>query len=84
MKDIADASAAEQAAALLFEQAMKNDADIKRLRQDNEDLRHALQWALSKVDDPKPDPFSDVLSRYAQDHADASRLAWPDQPENWS
>jgi hypothetical protein len=43
-----------------------------------EDLRHALQWALSNVNDP-----SDDRSEYAEDYAGATRLAWPDQPEEW-
>src|SRR3954447_11801539 len=47
--------------------------------QERDDLRHALIWALSNVDDPGP-----YDAEYAEDHGGATRLAWPNNPENWS
>lgn len=50
------------------------DAEAER-----DDLRAALIWAMTNVDDP-----DEHDGEYAEDHAGATRLAWPDNPENWS
>lgn len=52
--------------------------------QEIEDLRDALQWALAFIghattDEPEPGD-GEVYENYSG----ATRLAWPDQPENWA
>ncbi len=55
------------------------EAILRPIEREVEDLRHALIWALSFVPEPE-----DNGGEYAEDHGGATRLAYPDQPENWS
>ena len=46
------------------------------------DLRHALDWALTYIaqDDP-PVPGDGELY---EDYSGATRICWPDNPEEWA
>jgi hypothetical protein len=48
-----------------------------------EDLKEALRWALSFIagrDDEPRDGDGEVY----EDYSGATRVAWPDEPENWA
>lgn len=51
--------------------------------QQTEDLRHALQWALSFIADTGDEPQEGEGELY-EDYSGALRLAWPDSPEQWT
>jgi hypothetical protein len=51
------------------------------LAQELEDVRHALQWALSHITAIDDEPLD---GEDGEDFAGATRLAWPDQPAQWA
>jgi hypothetical protein len=48
------------------------------LEEEVEHLRSALRWALSYVPEPEES------GEYTEDYGGATRMAYPDEPENWS
>jgi hypothetical protein len=48
---------------------------------EDDDLRHALQWALSWIERSGVEPDCGAAR---EDYTGAERIAWPDEPENWS
>jgi hypothetical protein len=54
------------------------------IQQEIEDLRHALQWALTWISSGQGGGPDDGDGEIYEDYNGATRLAWPDQPENWS
>lgn len=59
------------------------DAEIHSLRQEVEDLRYALIWALTWLYHGHQAPKDSDGEAY-EDYSGATRLAWPDNPEEWS
>lgn len=56
-------------------------ADVDALAQRVEDLEHALRWSLGYIEQCSVVPGG---GEEYEDHSGATRIAWPDNPENWS
>jgi len=54
------------------------------LRQEVEDLRDALRWALVYIETFGMGIALPRDGEEYEDYSGATRLAWPDEPENWS
>lgn len=50
-------------------------------RQELEDVRHALQWALTYIAEGGDYPGDGEAH---EDYTGATRIAWPDNPEEWA
>jgi hypothetical protein len=48
-----------------------------------EHLQHALQWALTYIGNG-PDCPEDGEGELFEDYSGATRIAWPDSPEQWA
>lgn len=57
--------------------------DQRQPGQDVEDLRAALCWALAYIGQG-PDVPADGDGETWEDYSGATRLAWPDNPEQWA
>jgi hypothetical protein len=59
--------------------ASKADTEVQELRDRVEHLEHALRWALTYISHDEPEDGEE-----RENYTGAERVAWPDEPENWS
>lgn len=58
--------------------------ELSDLKQELDDVRSALTWALTYIYNSSDEPQKAAGDEVWEDYSGATRIAWPDNPEEWA